>query len=228
MVTPIGANKPPVADERQRVATLVVADDRPIVRAGLAAVLGDADRISLEQVCSSDEAVPAVERHLPSVLLVSVSGTDSDPFRVVATTKALHPALSIMVLTDATSVVDLREGVAAGADSFLLSTSTADEIRDAVLATARGERAVSPAVAMQLATAWHDDPRASASPSSLTPRELEVVTLLADGLTNETIGQRLGLSSRTVKTHVQNLLSKLDARDRTGAVARAFRLGLIR
>ena len=81
---------------------------------------------------------------------------------------------------------------------------------------------------MQLATAWHDDPRASASPSSLTPRELEVVTLLADGLTNETIGQRLGLSSRTVKTHVQNLLSKLDARDRTGAVARAFRLGLIR
>lgn len=211
-----------------RRATVVATDPRPVVRAGLRAVLGGSDEVSLDAVCAPDEVLDAIEEHLPAVLVVSISGTESDPFQVVATAKALHPAMSVLVVTDATSVVDLREGVTAGADSFLLSDSTPDELASGVLATARGERAVSPAVAMQLASAWHEDPRARSSAQHLTPRELEVVTRLADGMTNQQIGDALGLSARTVKTHVQNVLGKLDAPDRTGAVAKAFRMGLIR
>lgn len=210
-----------------RVATVVATDDRPLVRAGLAAVLAGRDGITVETVCRPTEAVTAVEEYLPAVLVVSVAAQDPDPFQVVATAKALHPALHVLVITEAASVADLREGVAAGADSFVLATMELDEIADAVVATARGDRVVSPEVALQLATAWHDDPQ-TASPTALSPRELQVLTLLAEGMTNQEIGHELGLSARTVKTHVQNLLGKLDAPDRTGAVARGFRLGIIR
>lgn len=211
-----------------RRATVVATDPRPVFRAGLLAVLGGSEDVALEAVCAPDEVVEAIDEHLPAVLVVSISGNESDPFQIVATAKALHPALHVMVVTDATSVVDLREGVTAGADSFLLSDSTPEELAAGVVATARGDRAVSPAVAMQLASAWHEDPRARSAQQHLTPRELEVVTRLADGMTNQQIGEALGLSARTIKTHVQNVLGKLDAPDRTGAVAKAFRLGLIR
>lgn len=211
-----------------RRATVVATDPRPVSRAGLVSVLGSSDDVVLDVVCAPGELLAAIDEYLPAVLVVSLSGHEPDPFQIVATAKALHPALNVMIVTDTTSVVDLREAVTAGADSFLLSDSTADELAAAVVATARGDRAVSPAVAMQLAAAWHQDPRAGSAPQHLTPRELEVVTRLADGMTNQQIGQAMGLSARTVKTHVQNVRGKLDAPDRTGAVATAFRLGLIR
>jgi len=124
-------------------------------------------------------------------------------------------------------VIDMREAVIAGVDSFLLASAPVGEVRDAAVATARGDRIISSSIAMQLAGSWRTEPHATGA-ASLTPRELEVLQLLAEGLTNDRIGERIGLSSRTVKTHVQNLLLKLDAGDRTGAVARGFRLGLIR
>jgi DNA-binding NarL/FixJ family response regulator len=225
---PARAGAEPRANAPTRVATVVATDERPLVRAGISAALDAQTDVQLEAVCRPAEAVPAIEEHLPAVLLVSIAAQDQDPFHVVATTKALHPALRVLVVTDAASVADLREGVAAGADSFVLSTIPIDELAQAVVATARGDRVVSPQVAMQLATAWHDDPSSAASTSTLSPRELQVLQLLAEGMTNQQIGEELGLSARTVKTHVQNLLAKLDAPDRTGAVARAFRLGLIR
>lgn len=223
-----GPGAPSRPGTASRVATVVAADARPLMRAGIAAALGDAEAVVLETVCAPDEVVAAVESHLPSVLVVSVSPHDQDPFQIVATAKALHPALHVLVITDAASVADLREGVAAGADSFVLSTMPTDELAAAVVSTARGDRVVSPEVALQLATAWHEDSSSTTTSSSLSPRELQVLQLLAEGMTNQQIGDELDLSARTVKTHVQNLLAKLDAPDRTGAVAKGFRLGLIR
>ena len=214
----------PVAATRTVVA--VVADDRPIVRAGLETVVGTGD-VELADSVPIEGIVAAIEAALPSVLVVAVRANDPDPFRVVATAKALHPELRVLAIADAASVVDLREAVIAGVDSFLLSDAGRADIRDAVRATARGERVVSPEVAMQLAGSWRSDTGGD-EPASLTPRELEVLQLLTEGLTNQEIGDRLGLSARTIKTHVQNLLAKLDVPDRTGAVARGFRLNLIR
>lgn len=207
--------------------TVVVADDRPLVQLGLTTLATGAEACDLLGSCTVSAAADMVDRERPQVLAMAVRENDPDPFRVVASAKALHPDLHVLVVADAASVIDLREAVIAGVDSFLLSSASVADIRDAIEATARGERVVSPEVAMQLAGSWRADQEDSPS-ASLTPRELEVLQLLAEGLTNQEIGKRLDVSARTIKTHVQNLLSKLDVPDRTGAVARAFRLGLIR
>ncbi len=208
-----------------RVATVVVADPRPVVRAGLQAVLGEADTIHVLDACTVDRLEATISHHLPSVLVVSTGGAQALPLELVRLLVDRHPALHVLALADRASVTDVRDGVAAGVDSFLLTTALPDELASAVLATARGERAVSPEIAMQLAAARHDDVGGSSQP--LTVRELEVVAQLADGRTNQQIAQVLGVSARTVKTHVQNVLVKLDAPDRTGAVATALRRGLI-
>jgi DNA-binding NarL/FixJ family response regulator len=213
-----------VTSSRPRVATVVATDDRPLVRAGLRAVLSD-DRIRVAAVPAPPAALEVIAHHLPSVLVLSVTATDRDPFALVATATSLHPGLRVLIITDDASVADLRTALAAGADSVVLSSVPTDELTEAVMATARGDRVVSPEVALRLASAFHDGPSAE---STLSPRELDVLRLLAEGLTNSRIGDRLGLSARTVKSHVQNLLGKLGARDRTGAVAQAFRMGLLR
>ena len=210
-----------------RTARVVVADDRPLLQAGLRAVVESTEGATLVRACPLSEAVDAITGEQATVLAVVVRENDPDPFRVVATAKALVEELTVLVIADAASVIDLREAVIAGVDSFLLTSASLRDIGDALVATARGERVVSPEVAMQLAGSWRQA-RSDAEGSSLTPRELEVLQLLAEGLTNQAVGDRLGLSARTVKTHVQNLLTKLDVPDRTGAVARGFRLGLIR
>lgn len=209
------------------VATAVVADARPTVRAGLRAILADAADLDVAADVAFADAVEQVTHLRPELLVVGLRDDDPETFRIVATAKAVRDDLKALVVADCATVIDLREAVIAGVDSFLLSTAGAEELRDAVERTVRGERIVSPSIAMQLAGSWRqEEPEGGAS--ALTAREIEVLQLLAEGLTNQQVGQRLGLSARTVKTHVQNLLVKLDVPDRTGAVARAFRLGLIR
>jgi DNA-binding NarL/FixJ family response regulator len=216
-----------LATARPPTASLLVTDSRPLVRAGLSRVLEGAPTLRPEGEVPLEDAVEHVERLRPDVLVCGLRDDDPQTFRVAASAKGVHDGLRVLVIADSVTVIDLREAVIAGVDSFLLSTSPAQEIRDAVLQTARGERVVSPTIAMQLAGTWRNEPH-DADASALTPREIEVLQLLAEGLTNQQVGSRLGLSARTIKTHVQNLLVKLDVPDRTGAVARAFRLGLIR
>ncbi len=214
-------------ENETRTTSVVVADDRPLVQAGFRAVIEATHGTSVARTCRLADAVQAVGEEHPDVLAVVVRENHPDPFRIVATAKALSDDVGVLVVADAASVIDLREAVIAGVDSFLLTSASIGDIGEALLATARGQRVISPEVAMQLAGSWRQT-RSDAEGSSLTPRELEVLQLLAEGLTNQEVAGRLGLSARTVKTHVQNLLNKLDAPDRTGAVTRGFRLGLIR
>lgn len=208
-------------------ATVLVADARPVVRTGLVHLLTATGELASLGEVDLDDAADQIDRRPPDVLVTGLRDDDPRTFRMVAAAKSQHERLRVVVVADSVTVIDLREAVIAGVDSFLLSTSPAKDLRDAVLQTADGERVVSPTIAMQLAGAWRNEPT-DASASALTPREIEVLQLLAEGMTNQQVGSRLGLSARTIKTHVQNLLLKLDVPDRTGAVARAFRLGLIR
>ncbi len=216
-------------EQETDVTTVVVADDRPMVRAGVRASLTDGDEDQRCEIVDGalSSVVDLVESVRPDVLVVVLRGDDPEPFRAIATTKALRDDIHVLVLADEVTAADLREAVVAGADGFLLTHAPLAEIQRAVLATGRGERIVSPEVAMHLVGSWHPDGQ-EPQRASLTPRELEVLEHLAEGLTNQQIADRLGLSPRTIKTHVQNLLAKLDVPDRTGAVARGFRLGLIR
>lgn len=210
---------------RPPTLTVVIADDRPVVRAGLrlitepvAAVASDVDLPGLPD---------AVATHHPDVALVGIRTGTTDPFASIAAATSRREDLRVVVLADEATMVDLREAVTAGVHSFLLTASAgADDIVEAVRVTARGDRVVASSIAMRLATTWHREPD-HGSPT-LTRRELEVLDLLTEGLTNKQIGERLDLSPRTIKTHVQNLLRKLDVPDRTAAVATALRDELIR
>jgi DNA-binding NarL/FixJ family response regulator len=219
--SPAGGVRAPSTAELPRV---LVCDARPIVRAGLAAVLGDDGLVGDGDLATS---LARIDELAPTVLVAGLRIDDPDTFQLIGGAKLSHPDLRVLVIADGATVIDLREAVIAGVDSFVLTSAPIGEIREAVLRTARGERIISPSIAMQLAGSWRQQSR-DAGASALSPREIEVLQLLAEGLTNQQVGARLGLSSRTVKTHVQNLLIKLEAPDRTGAVARAFRLGLIR
>lgn len=213
--------------------TAAVIDDRPVVRAGIRTALEASASVSdaAEEVGhvvdgSVGRISELVEEHHPAVVVIPLRHDDPTPFRAIATAKALREDVRVLVLIDEVEATGLREAVVAGADGFLISSAPLAELRRSVVSTARGERVVSPEVALHLAGAWR--PESDRSPhASITPRELEVLEHLAEGLTNADIAERLGVSPRTVKTHVQNLLAKLDTRDRTGAVARAFRLGII-
>ncbi len=213
-----------------RITSVVVLDDRPLVRLGLQTALsGDVgDDLAFEVADGPVRFVgQLVERHRPTVAAVVLRGDDPEPFRAIATAKSLRPKLKVLGLTDDPNAADLREAVIAGVDGLLLTNVPVTELRRAFDATARGERTISPEIAMRLVGTWRPSERRG-DPASLSDRELEVVELLAEGMTNAQIAEELELSPRTVKTHVQNLLSKLEAPDRTGVVARAFRLGIIR
>lgn len=215
-----------VAPQETSQTQVVVLDDRPIVRAGLRTALGG-DGVAHVEDGPLGEAVNLVEAFRPRVVVVVVRGGNVEPFRAVATSKALRADVRVLVLADAVNAADLREAVVAGADSFLLTSAPIAELQRAVQATAKGERVVSPEVAVHLVGSWRPE-EPPPQRANLTPRELSVLNLLSEGLTNQQIADRLSVSPRTVKTHVQNLLAKLDSPDRTGAVARGLRLGLIR
>lgn len=206
--------------------SVVIADDRALARAGMRAILTGRDEVAVAGAVTTAEAASAAADARADVLMLVVSEHDHDAFRVAASAKALHGGVRVVAVAEEASLLDLREAVMAGVDSFLLTSASADDLVEALIATARGERVLAPEIALQLAGSSRGESLEDVV-ASITPRELEVLELLAEGLTNRQIAGRLGLSTRTVKTHVQKLLAKLDAPDRTGAVARGFRLGLL-
>ncbi len=207
--------------------TVVVVDDRPVVRAGVRSAL-EADGGSAAVIDGPlDQVTDLVGVWHPDVLVAMVHGHHPAPFRAIATAKGLRDDVHVLVLADDVNQSELRKALLAGADGILLTTAPLAELQRAVQATACGERVVSPEVVVCLARAWQTVERTGSS-SVLTSRELEVLRLVAEGLSNHGVAERLQVSPRTVKTHVQNLLGKLETRDRAGAVARGFRLGLLR
>lgn len=204
--------------------TAVVAATRPLVRAGLEAVTA-AGSIDVAASAQPSTLVTAVAEHEPDLVVVAISDNDDDPYTEIARVMAVHPDCRVLAITEAGSVIELREAIVAGVQSLLLADVSLDELRDAIVATADGTRVLAPEVAIQLAGSWASEP--ANSDAQLTARELQVLQHLAEGRTNAQVATELDLSPRTVKTHVQNLLVKLDTPDRTGAVAQGFRRGLI-
>ena len=204
--------------------TAVVAAERAVLLAGLEATVGGAGLVVLEAT-TPDRLVAAVASARPDLVVVAIGDDDGDPFTEIARITAVHDECNVLAITEAASIIELREAIVAGVQSLLLADCSRDELRDAAVATAAGRRVLAPDIALQLAGSWTTEP--ANAEAQLTARELQVLQWLAEGLTNAAIADELDLSPRTVKTHVQNLLVKLDARDRTGAVATGFRRGLI-
>ncbi len=216
-----------------KVVRIVVADDHQVVRTGFAALLDtQPDFTVLGTACDGAEAVRISRELLPDVVLMDVRmpGTDGIEATRQLTSGAESPRIIILTTFDLDEYV--YDALCAGASGFLLKDVTAERLFDAVRVVAVGEALLAPAVTRQLISEFARlRPKAPrhfvATIGALTPRETDVLRLLAEGLSNPEIAARLVVAEETIKTHVSRVLHKLGLRDRTQAVVLAYESGLV-
>ncbi|GAA3339147.1 response regulator transcription factor [Curtobacterium pusillum] len=205
---------------------VVVADDHPIVRAGIVALLQDADDVEVVgQASDGETAVALVLAERPDVVLMDLRMPGMNGDEATAAILAREPGIRVLILTTYESDDQILAAIEAGAAGYLLKAAPESEILAGLRATARGETALAPSAAAALVRRTTGKP--STGPS-LSPRELEVLQLVAQGNSNPAIGRSLFLSETTVKTHLGHVFEKLGVNDRTRAVTRAMELGLLR
>lgn len=204
---------------------LVVADDHPIVRAGLLALFGlEADIDVVAEAATPDEAVAAAERENPDVVLIDLqfgaqATTGADATRRI---RALDAAPYVLVLTNYDSDADILGAVEAGASGYLLKDAPPHELITAVRAAAAGESALAPVIASRLLN------RMRAPQVSLSSREIQVLELVAAGRSNTEVAADLFVSETTVKSHLAHIYTKLGVTSRTAAVSTARQRGILR
>ena len=211
---------------------VVVADDQALVRAGFRMILA-ADGIEVvAEATTGVEAVNAVQRHRPDVVLMDIRMPDLDGLaatRQILTGTGEAPRIIMLTTFDLDQYV--YAALTAGASGFLLKDVTPEQLVGAVRLVRAGDALLAPAITRRLVQrfARHDTdpPVVHRDLTALTPRELEVLGLLAHGLSNAELAGRLHLSEATVKTHVARILAKLGLRDRVQAVVVAYRTGLV-
>lgn len=205
---------------------VVVADDHPIVRAGIVALLQDADDVRVVgQASDGDEAVATVLAERPDVVLMDLRMPGCNGDEATARILAREPGIRVLILTTYESDDQILTAIEAGASGYLLKAAPESEILAGVRATARGETALAPSAAAALVR--RTTARVTVGPA-LSPRELEVLQLVAQGNSNPAIGRTLFVSETTVKTHLGHVFEKLGVNDRTRAVTRAMELGILR
>ena len=211
-----------------------VADDQALVRDGLRAQLDLVDDMDvIGEASTGTQAVALARRELPDVLLMDVRMPEMDGIeatRQICSDPAMQ-TVHVVVLTTFDEDENVYAAVRAGASGFLLKDDTPEALHDAIRSCAAGDAVVAPAVTRRLLDEIARRPvlgRAGDRLADLTPRETEVLVLVAEGLSNAEISGRLFLSPATTKTHVSRILTKLGARDRAQLVAVAYETGLVR
>ncbi|KQY64431.1 MULTISPECIES: response regulator transcription factor [unclassified Nocardioides] len=203
---------------------VLLADDHPVVRAGLAAVLAlQADVEVVYQVDTARGAVAFCATTPVDVVLMDLRfGDRVDGIDATRSLRALPEPPQVLVLTTYDVETDVLAAVEAGAVGYLLKDADPADLAAGIRAAARGETSLAPSIAQRLVR------RTLRPDTSLSPRELEVLGLVADGLSNQQIGERLFLSQATIKSHLVHVFGKLGVDSRTAAVASARASGMIR
>ncbi len=215
------------AIDHEDVITVVLVDDEPIVRQGLQTIIeSDPQLRVIGEAGDGAEAVSVVRSKRPDVVCMDVRMPNVDGIRATELVLALPEPPRVLVITTFASDEYVFEAMRAGASGFLLKRANADQVISAVRTVARGDSLVFPESIRQL-VGQHKPDRVRYEGPALTPREAEVLGLIAQGLTNAEIADRLVLGVETIRTHVSGLLGKLGARDRTQAVVIAFTTGLV-
>jgi DNA-binding NarL/FixJ family response regulator len=205
------------------VIRVVLADDHPVVREGLRGMLAAEPGIEVvAEAGTGAEAVAVAARYQPDVVLMDLRMPHGDGVTATTEIVAASPAVRVVVLTTYETDADIVRAVEAGAVGYLLKDTPVAELGHAIRAAARGETVLTPAVARRLVSHVRQPRR-----DALSGRETEVLALVARGLTNAEIGQKLSISEATVKTHLLRSFGKLGVNDRTAAVTSAIALGAI-
>ncbi|MEV0804072.1 MULTISPECIES: response regulator transcription factor [unclassified Kribbella] len=206
---------------------VVVADDQTVVRDGLVTLLKLLPGIDVVAAASDgEEAVRLVAEHNPDVLLVDLRMPKCDGVEATRRVRADHPGTEVVVLTTYSDDDSVLSALRAGARGFLTKDADAESIGRALQAAAAGQSILDAEVQRRLIEGAATPKPADLAGSGLTPREIEVLRLIADGLSNTEIARHLVVSEATVKTHINHLFAKANLRDRAQAVAYAYRLGL--
>ena len=221
---------------QQEPVRVLLADDQRLVRESLGTLLGLLPGIKLVASASDgEEALTLTDKHNPDVVLMDLRMPHLDG---IEATRQLHkhrPDVRVIALTTYADDESVLGALRAGARGYLTKDASSDDIRRAILTVAAGEAALDPSVQHHVVDAlWGEreppvDPGAAAGstlPDDLTAREVEVLALIAGGLTNAEIAERLFVSPTTVKSHINHLFSKAGLRDRTQAVNYAYRTGI--
>jgi two-component system response regulator DevR len=210
---------------------VAIIDDHAIVRQGLRAMIDrEPDLRVVGEAPSAGQATVVLDRTRPRVVLLDLrltGGSEYDGLSLCATITQRYPDSRVLVLTSSADEWLILESIKQGAKGFVLKDVDLTELVRAIRAVHRGESAFDSRSAGVVVRWMHGSQPSGAASSDITPREREILCLLARGLSNVAIGQRLYISAATVKFHVGNLMQKLGARRRAEAVYAASKLGLI-
>lgn len=200
--------------------SVLIADDHEVVREGLVAMINRQQNMHVvAQAADGAEALALWRRHHPVITLVDLRMPKLDGVGVISEVRAIDSKARIIILTTYDGDEDIYRGMRAGAKAYMLKDAPREELLSCIRAVHAGETYVPPAVAAKLA--------AQVSGERLTPRELEILTLMGEGASNKVIARRLDITDGTVKTHVKSILWKLEVTSRTEAVSLAAKRGLI-
>jgi DNA-binding NarL/FixJ family response regulator len=206
------------------VIRVLLADDQRVVREGLGTLLGLLEGIELVATAADgEEAVALAAKHDPDIVLMDLRMPRVDGVEAIRRLAARGERPRAIALTTYADDASVLGALRAGARGYLTKDAGAEEILAAVQAVARGEAALDPAVQHHVLAALKEP---AELPDGLTPREVEVLQLIAEGLTNAEIAERLVVSAATVKSHVNHIFAKAGVRDRAQAVVYAYSRGL--
>ncbi len=207
--------------------TLLVADDHQVVRHGIKNILEGSNVEVIGEAATGEEVLAAVAANKPKVVLLDVRMPGGDGLHVLGRLKLDHPDLSVLMFSSYDNPTYVARAVALGASGYVLKNDTRDRLIEAIETAARGESAWSREELRRVTGALATPRVVSDIEVPLTQRESEVLSQLANGLTNKEIALALGISYETVKEHVQHILRKIGVSDRTQAAVWAVRKGLV-
>jgi DNA-binding NarL/FixJ family response regulator len=209
------------SDKQPRPITVLCVDDHPLVRKGIALILGNEPDMQLvAEAGNGREAVEAFRRHHPDVTLMDLRMPELDGIGAIKEIRAEFPEARIIALTSFDGDQEIYRALEAGVRGYLLKEMVHTEVLNAIRVVHAGSRLMSQEVSERLHEYFDR--------GTLTPREIEVLQLVAQGYANKEIAARMGKAGGTIKIHVQNILHKLNATDRTHAVTIALQRGIIR
>lgn len=199
---------------------ICIVDDHPVVRAGLASMLGTQETIDVVAAAwNGQEAFALIERCRPEVMLLDLRMPGMNGIEMLQALRSIPNPPRVLVLTNFETDEDVYRAVRAGAHGYLLKSTTQQEMIEAIHAVASGRSYFPAHIASRLADRM--------SRSNLTAREQEILEMMSKGLTNKQIGTALDISANTARNHVNSVIEKLQAADRTEAVTTAIQQGLL-